>query len=126
MDNLDGNSKEEIEEPEDRIDNDDIDFVLMVQATTIANRETLGLSSGFRRVTRSGGVCQPGFSYEDPDTESDSASEEKENSENGSHTEEKELAEPTLSDSDISSVENDESGKRESSDEDFFEAPTSL
>ncbi len=44
----------------------------------------------------------------------------KKNSENGSQAEEKKLAEPISSDSDISSVKNDESGMGESSDEDFL------
>ena len=126
LDNLDGNLEEDIEEPEDGIDNNNIDFALTVQATTIVNQETLDYLLGFRRVTLSDEVRQPSLSYEDPGTKSDSASKEGENSENGSQAEEKELAEPISSDFDLSSVENDESCMGESSDEDFFEAPTSL
>ncbi len=65
MDNLDGNLEEDIEEPEDEIDKNNIDFALTVQAITIVNQETLDSLLGFWRVTRSDEVRQPGLSYED-------------------------------------------------------------
>ncbi len=49
-------TQKKIEDLKDKIDDDDIDFPLTVQATTIANPETFDLLSGFRLLTRNGGV----------------------------------------------------------------------
>lgn len=97
-----GNLREDIEDAEEGIDDNGIDFALTVKATTNANQEPLGLSSGSHR---SGGVRQQGLSHEDPDTESEKSSEgEGKTDESDSEEGDKELSSLTSSDSDLASV----------------------
>lgn len=59
------NLEENKEESEKGIDDDDddMDFALIVQTITNVNQETLDLTSGFRRITWSGGIRQEGLLY---------------------------------------------------------------